>query len=496
MQYGGVDVEVATGHVDGVPWVMRWSGALLLTSGRRLHVGDVFGVVRRRVGEQLAFTVDLVAGRPVLWGLVDSAAVAVRVDGSRTAPTIGPDLDGSLAFVVALPAGSEPTAIEAIGRDGLVLAREAAVPEPEALTEIAERIEVRVGGDGAGHADGTVVASGRVDDMEWEYGITVGPTEVQTSFHTWHQGGFGGGGSSSGPHPPADASQPVRIDGWGASGAAWHLTGWALPEVNHLVVQLRSGERVTVPTAGRDLGLAAAPFAVAFPDDAVAVVVDAYEVAGTRVARVHLRGRLHGLEDTMAAHRERRAQASGPVPAEVRVLWERILGESLHDEAPMGTVQVVRQWANPDQWPVRPLLVPATPGRWAVHGERYRSESAQGAGFQLTWVGGTNVSEDPDPTDWARLLEVGAVLLHEGIGWNAPPGMREDPTTTVRGRPAVLWEHTQAANNIDQIRLSWYEPTTSAIAPLDGVWCDVAVDPRYMDLDRLRRFAEALQVIE
>jgi hypothetical protein len=507
---GGSDIAVADGDIGGSPWTLRWSVGGGPMGGLRFQAGESLGVLPPLAGAGIAFAVAVVQEHPVVWGLVPDDAIAVRVTdatGDAAVETvIGPDLDESAAFVVVLPRGSEPIVVESLGRDGSTLCREPVVPEPTGASDVAGRVQVRPVNYDHGRAAGTVVLEGTVDDATWEYGITVSPGgELQTDFQLWHHGG-GGGGGGAGPAPQPGPGRRLGVAGSGAHGDTWHLSGWADPIVTEVVLQLRSGERLRLPTGGAQLALGCVVFAVALPGDAVAVTAEGCDADGRRVAWEDLRGHLSWVEGSIAEHRDKQARASAPVPTAVRAFWHAAVGTALEDaerahRSSGSTTQVVRL-SRADvfaRWPVRPLVVPKPNDpwaeRWLLHGEHHRWEIGQVVGVGLVWFGGPDLDEEPDPHDSYSLLARGAIVLRQVVTWSDPQGFRDPPNTTVRGRPATLHEFAAAVNNIDHLAFDWQEqPTAGLTDPLSGVWFSAEANPHHHGVDDLRRFAEDLQL--
>jgi hypothetical protein len=511
---GGSEVSVAEGEIRGLSWVLRWSsrgGGPM--DGLRFLAGDSFGVLPPLAGSLIAFAVAEVQEHSVVWGLVADDAVAVRVvdaGGDAAVETvIGPELGGSAAFVVVLRPGREPVVVEPLGRDGSTLCREPVVPEPTDVTDVAERVQVRAVTRDSGRAHGTVVLEGSVDDATWEYGIAVSPDgELQTDFQLWHRGG-GGGGGGAGPAPQPGPGRRLRVSGSGTAGDSWHLDGWADPAVTEVVLQLRSGERLRLPTAGHHLALGYVVFAVALPGDAVALVAEGLHADGRRLAWEDLRGRLAWIEGLMAEHREKHARASAPVPGAVRTLWHAAMG-SVFEEAEQqrqggdGRTRVVRPVRRADvaeRWPIRPLLVPPQRDpeseQWILHGEHHRWEIGQVVGVGPVWFGGPDLGEKPDPDDRVSILGRGAIILRQFVTWSDPQPFRDPPNTSVRGRPAVLTQLTAAANNIDLVEFQWQEhPTAGLTEPLSGVSCSAEANPRHHSVEHLRRLIEDLRSID
>jgi hypothetical protein len=287
------------------------------------------------------------------------------------------------------------------------------------------------------------------------------------------------------------------------------MDGWADPAVTEVVLQLRSGERLRLPTAGHQLALGYVVFAVALPGDAVALVAEGLDANGRRLALDDLRGRLAWIEVSMAEHRDKHARASVPVPAGVRTLWDAAMGTALEEAKPPrhggdGRTRVVRPMTRSDvagRWPVRPLLVPTQrhpeAERWILYGEHDRWEIGQVVAVGLVWFGGQDLGEAPDPDDRVSILGRGAVILRQFVTWSDPQPFRDPPNTTVRGRPAVLTQLTAAANNIDLLEFQWQEQATAGLTePLSGMWCSAEASPRHHSVEDLRRFIEGLQSVD
>jgi hypothetical protein len=471
-----------------------------------------FGALPPLADSLISFAVDVVQEHPVVWGLVSDDAIGVRVvdavGDTAVQTVIGPEFDGGAAFVVVLPPGVDPVVVESVGRDGATLCRESVMPEPTGATEVAERIAVRAITRDQGRARGTVVLEGRVDDATWEYGVTVSPGgELQTDFQLWHHGG-GGGGGGAGPAPQPGPGKRLRVDGVGTGGGTWHLSGWADPAVTEVVLLLRSGERLRLPTAGRQLDLGYVVLAVALPGDAVALAAEGYDDNGHRVAREDLRGRLGWIEGSIAKHRELHARASAPVPMGVRTLWHAVLGTALEEATSArrggARTKVVRRVSRADvaaRWPVRPLLVPTDRDshveRWILQGEHDRWDIGQVVGVGVVWFGGSDLGEEPDPDDRVSMLARGAIVLRQFVTWSDPQGFRDPPNTTVRGRPATLSELTAEANNIDLVAFHWQEAASVGLTePLTGVWFSAEANPRHHSVEDLRRFIEDLRSVD
>jgi hypothetical protein len=480
--------------------------------GLRFLAGDSFGVLPPLAGSGVAFVVDEVNGHAVVWGLVAADVVAVRVidvvGDATVQAVIGPELGGNAAFVVVLPPGREPVVVESLGRDGSTLGQESVVPEPTGVTDVAERIQVRPVFRDHGEARGMVVVEGTVDDATWEYGLSVLPGgEHRTDFQLWHHGG-GGGGGGGGPAPQLGPGRRLRVDGSWTHGDTWHLSGWADPGATEVVLQLRSGERLRLPTAGEQLTLGYVVFAVALPGDAVAVAAEGFDASGRRVAWEDLRGRLAWIEGSMAEHRERHARASAPVPTGVRAFWHAVMDTPLEEAKPAPrrgdtrtqTVRLVRRDVT-SRWPIRPLLVPTRrhPGaeRWVLRGDHHRWEIGQVVGVGLVWLGGPDLGEKPDPDDRVSLLARGTIILRQFVTWSDPQPFQDPPNTTLRGRPAALSELTATANNVDLVTFSWQEQGTAGLTePLSGVWCSAEANPRHHSVEDLRRFIEDLRFVD
>lgn len=493
--------------------MLRWSsGGRGPMDGLRFLAGDSFGVSPPLAGSGIAFAVDEVQGHAVVWGLVAEDVVAVRViDAAGDAAVqavIGPELEESAAFVVVVRPGREPVLVESLGRDGSTLGHEPVVPEPTGAADVAERIQVRPVTRDHGEARGTIVVEGTVDDATWEYGITVSPEgELQTDFRLWHHGG-GGGGGGGGPAPQPGPGRRLRVDGSGTHGDTWNLSGWADPAVTEVVLQLRSGERLRLPTAGEQLALGYVVFAVALPGDAVALIAEGFDANGRRVAWEDLRGRLAWVEASIAEHREKHARASAPVPTRVQEFWHGAMGTRLEEAQPAPrrggtrtqTVRLVRRDVTA-RWPIRPLLVPtgweSRAERWILRGEHHRWDVGQVVGVGLVWFGGPDLDEEPDPDDRVSILPRGAIILRQFVTWSDPQPFHDPPNTTVRGRPAALSELTAAVNNIDLVAFQWQEQATAGLTePLSGVWCSAEANPRHHRVEDLRRFTENLRSVD
>jgi hypothetical protein len=79
------------------------------------------------------------------------------------------------------------------------------------------------------------------------------------------------------------------------------------------------------------------------------------------------------------------------------------------------------------------------------------------------------------------------------VSWSDPRGERDPPNTRVRGHPALLWEHTVAANNLDHVMLGWHEPAERGVVPpLSGVFVSIEAHPRHHSVDDVRSYAERL----
>lgn len=513
---GRSDIVVADGEVAGVPWMLRWGPGAGPMDGLRFvaEVGDSFGVVQPLGGSPLAFAVAVVREHPVVWGLVTDDAVAVRVTSrggdAVVESVVGPELDRSAAFVVVLRQRAEPTVIECLSRDGATLCSETVAPEPTGVADVAERIEIRPVTRDNGRAHGTVVLEGSVDDATWEYGITVSQeSELQTDFQLWHPTGTGGGGGGTGPAPQPGPGRYLGVGGVGTTGDTWELSGWADPVVTEVVLVLRSGERLRVPTAGGQLALGYVVFAVALPGDAIALAAEALDARGRRVAWEDLRGRLSWVEGSVAKHREHRARALAPAPTDVQEFWHAAMGTALDAAEPAnrgaGARTLVRPASRADvagRWPIRPLLLPThwdpRAERSVLQGEHHRWEVGQVVGVGVVWFGGPDLDDEPDPDDRVSILQRGAIILRQFVTWSEPEAVRDPPNTTVRGHPAALTELTIAENNIDLLEFRWQEQATTVglTEPLSGVWFSAEANPRHHSVEDLRRFIEDLRSVD
>ena len=481
--------------------------------GLRFVAADSFGAVQPLAGSPLAFAIAVVRERAVVLGLASDDAVAVRVTDAMGEPTVqaveGRELDRGSAFVVVLPPRVEPVVVESLGRDGATMCREPVVPQPTGARDIAERIRVRAVTRDHGRASGTIVLEGSVDDAAWEYGIAVSPDgTLHVDFQLSHDGG-GGGSSAAGLAPQPGPGKRLRVDGVGTTGDTWHLTGWADPAITEVVLHLRSGERLRLPTAGRELALGYVVLAVALPGAAAVVVAEGYDENGRRVAWEDLRGSVAWVEGSMAKHRERHARASAPVPGSMRALWHTALGTALEEARPPhrragARTRIVRRANRTDvatRWPIRPLLVPfdrdAPAGRWVLEGKHDRWEIGQVVGVGTVWFGGPDLDEDPDPDDRIALLARGVIILRQFVTWSDPQAVRDPPNTFVRGRPAALSELTAEANNADLLTFHWQEPVVEGLTePLSGLWLSAEAHPRRHSVEDIRRFIEDLRSAE
>jgi hypothetical protein len=509
---GWTERPVANGEIRGVPWSLRWSSIGGPQDGLQFHSDKAFGLLRPRADAAVTMTVNRVEEHAVVWGLVGADVIAVRVithDGDATVGSVlGPDVEGSSAFLVILPPGREPEAVEVVDARGSALHRESVVPEPSNRGDVAARIDVTVISSRPVAAGETVILEGRVDDAAWKFAVSVRSDELRTDFELWDRRG-GGGGRCSGPMPQPGPDRRLDVLETGTSDGLWHLTGWADPAATAVELHLRSGERLNLPTAGQHLDLGFVLFAVALPGEAVALVADAVAADGSRLARLDLRGNLSWPEPVLAKHRDDRRRAGAPVPTEIRQLWEATLETSFEEASPPhprtgASTTASRPLIAADlagQWPVRPLLIPTPSGssseRWILHGEHHRGGISQGVGLGLLWYGGPDLPDEPSPDDWRAILERGGLILRQYVTWHEPEGDREPPNTNVRGRPGTLWEHNLDVNNIDHLALHWHEPATVGLhSPLSGVWCATEAHPQHHRVNDLRRFTEELRAID
>jgi hypothetical protein len=431
-------------------------------------------------------------GGSVVWGLATDEAVAVRVSvtggDAVVEPVLGPEVGGCAAFAVALPAGAEPDEVAVVGRHGEVLGSEAYLPVGDGAS-LADRVEVRAVQRDEGRGRGTVVLEGRVDDGTWEFAVSTFGTDVHTSFQLLRPGG-GGGGGDGGPRPVWGAEPEVRVGGAGTSGPTWHLHGWATPDVASLAVHLAGGGVLRVPTGGLALALGFVAWAVALPDDRLAVVLDGLDAAGREVARVDVRGHLGFVRHHAREHRARAAGAAAPAPAAVESLWSALGGgDGQRFLVPVDADDVAARW------PVRPLPLPppGAGGRFLLTGERHQGELHHNVHVSLLWLDGPALPDVLDPWNWVALLDGGAVLVRQSTWWSAEPGTPETPTTEVRGHPAAAWEHTREVNNLDHLAYHWRQPLSGgAPAPWTGVAVSVEGHPAHHTPASLRALAEGL----
>ncbi|HEY2331911.1 MAG TPA: hypothetical protein VGH94_08310 [Acidimicrobiales bacterium] len=501
------DLEVASGRIVRVPWMLTWNAESNRPRGLRLLAGEVLDRLEPLNGSPIDSCVDVIEEHAVVWGLVAPDVVAVRVvdaDGTEIVePVLGPDLDGSSAFLVVLPPERDPVTVESITSDAGVIRREAGLPEPTGASDISRRVQVRVTNRDGGPARGTIVLEGSVDVEErWEYAVALDGDEVHSHFQLWNPRG-GGGGGSRGPRPHPSETRLMGLGGGGTNGGTWHLQGWADPAVSEVVVHLRSGEQVRLPTAGRDLDAGFVVFAMALPDEARGLALDGHDHTGHRLARLHIRQHLSGIEASIEDHRQQLERAAEPVPAEVRATWEEVLGIPFVDHAPGDSVPADRaeviqhldRRAVLARWPARPLLLPPVDDpdheRWMFHARNHRGELNHSLGIHLVCYWGRDLPDQPDPNRWEGPLAAGAILLRQALPLVEPLGTPEPPNTSVRGCPAVLWEHTAAANGLDHTWIMWFEPEVGVAHGL-GRWCSVEADPRRHSLEAVRRFVEDL----
>lgn len=419
-----------------------------------------------------------IGSRMLAWGVVDAAAVAVRIRDQRgteaMGPVVGPELGGLSVFAIELALDARPIAFDSIGRDGSVIESTIAVPTATDAHDIGDRIDVRVVHRDAGSAFGTIIGEGSVDDGTWEYSVNLFEGEVDDHF-TYRSPTGGGGGRGGGAAPRPGPGRRLRLKGSGASGDMWHLTGWADPVIDRVDVRLRSGEVLSVPVMGRELDASVVMFAIGLPDDARVAILDGYDADGAFVERTHVAGQLTWLERSLGESSELRHRAELPVPDAVERLWETVVGAG---EDNVELLVPVDELAT--RWPIRPLLLaPAErEQRWAIVGGRHRFPISQVVSLALRCDLGSGL------------------VLQQGVAWVEPGGQQDDPNTTVRGVPARLEELTLAVNNIDEVGLTWSEALGTDVEPFRGLYLSIRADPHHHGAADVVRLAEELRVAE
>lgn len=292
---------LASGELDGLKWHLRHieqfgSGGPMLVFSAHSSTGappgdSCFGMVRLKAAKSLLVGASAAGDHRFVWGLASGDAVATRVldeaGGSQDAPLDGVSIDGLRPFVVVADPAAIPAEVRALDRSGGAVASQSFRPLPLADTGLASRLERGAPTSSFERGRGTVVAEGRVDEHAWWFTadrrgdeLTVGMTNA----------GPTGGGSSSGTGPVPQPTPACRlgVSGSGSSHACWHLHGWVAPEVDRLVLHLRSGDAVELALAGGELELGVSLFAVTLPNDVLGHTLEAFDSHGGLIDRCWL----------------------------------------------------------------------------------------------------------------------------------------------------------------------------------------------------------------
>lgn len=450
---------------EGADWRLSWSdssrrGGLLMFAG-----GEVGHLDSREPAPAFAVTGN------VAWGLVAADAVAVRLvhenGGMSEAAVLGPEFDARVAFVAEL-GDSRPATLTAVGRSGAILqAAELVPPLDESAERLGHRVSVRSVNRDGGRAVGRVVGEGSVVDATWEYGVQVLGDDLHTSWQSRSPSG-GGGGSGAGPIPSLDRGR-LQIKGTGSSGEIWHLEAVADPAVVSAVLRLTSGEVIELPALGGELDLGVVFFSVGLPVTARAATLDALDARGEVSHRLWLAGSVSWLHASLDRHIEQAANAAAPLPPAVMDRWRSVLP----DVEPAPDLKFpIRPDDVRGRWPFRPLLVPREAGEWTIRATHHRFPINQVVGISLVW-------------------EATGFLLAQSVAWSSEKGYRDEPNTHVRGKPARLDVLTAEVNGIDEIGISWQEPSPG-IEPMNGVWISVTSGSPTVTTEEVLAFAASL----
>lgn len=503
----GDDGLLASGVVGSRTWQLRRldgfgpAGSVLVFSAHSSigsGPGDsCFGMVQLDDTRAILVGTSAAGEHRFAWGLAPRRAAAVWVsdetEATHEATVDGVAVDGRLPFVAVLGAVAIPAMVRAVDRNNGQVAATSLRPTAPTDTGLSSRLHSRALPTSIQRPDRNAIIEGRVDDHEWYF--TASRTGDDLALGMSIRAPSGGGSSSgAGPIPTPTRACRIGVTGSGSSGDCWHLHGWADLTIDRISLCTRSGDVVNVPMGGQHLDLGVGLFAIALPNDARGLTLEAFDVDGRLVDRCWLASSLAMTEASIEQSTEIRRRAQSPPPTAVETLWEQVVGEALpapeSDQGskvigPLDTDELLRRW------PLRPILRPADDAHaWTIVARHFHSERWQSVDLSVSTILGPGAGE----LDLDRpVIDDGSIIITQGVWWAEPPGHRDPPNTTARGQPARLDVYTRQKNNFEEITLNWDEAAADIDPTLHGLSIAIRAHPLHHTPEQILELANRLQ---
>lgn len=492
---------VAKGSAGGLDWYLRQFEVhgrrqivFAATHPEHQHAPRGCAGILLLDGEEPLFGVEAAEGVRFVWGLAPHGCMRVRVtdendDPYEVAPDAGKAVDIREPFVLVLPAEAIPRVVSFIDAHGAVRASVTASDRRQVVEDRPVQVETTVSASGA---VARVAASGLLDDITWTHELRRSGDQIDDEFFFRGTPGGGGGGGSGGVPVPTQARR-IAVSGSGGGGGTWHVHGWSDPSITEIDLVLADGQVLRTRPFGEELGVGARFFAFCLRDTDRPRMLEGFDPASRLVDRCWLRSKVSTTEGWLDEANVKKRRAAEPIPPSVAAVWRQVTGQDL---APVDEVTTLLGeepvTAPADRWPFTPVFTVA-PDTAASHGpldarviaHQHRSPYQRMVAFALETSIGPRPASGPDTAE-------GAVVLSQDVWWSNPRGHRDNPNTTVRGRPAHFASYTAEVNNFEGLELSWIEPAPSLPAPFEGIAITLRADPRYHSQETLFAIAESL----